>query len=873
MNMEKIKLFLEKNMKYALGTFYVFALGVFLFLVFYWVIDKETFYFLEENIHIATNTSYAIDVIGKSTEKTAEDLEWVSSDENIVTVDEEGNIKALKQGIVTISAKSKLGLIKRSIRVSASDFIIYSIVFENDRMVINQNEEITLNPLLNGEKNIRSTLRWTSSNPLVAEVSSDGTVKGKHEGSAYITAIDEYSGHSAKVRVDVSGEIKVEVEDHGTVTDEGDNYESEDHISDVNVISLSISTSSLSLKTGQESQLKVSIHPSNATNKEIVWKSTDETVATVDSHGKVYAKGEGECIIYATSMDGSKSTFANIVVEDKVVDIVDISFSVSHYNMKVGEKATLIPRIKPQNATNQKLKWTSSNPAIATVDSNGIVTAKSTGVVQVIAESTNNKKATMKITIEQASSKTVYMNSIDLHYPYSQLELGTTVQLEPTYHPLNATNPNIIYKSSREDIIEISDTGNMTAKKPGFSIITASSQDGNASSTLLLFVYPTSVVAENIVFSTGAKQIALGEKYTISYSLIPTNANSNRIIWKSSNEDIATVDRFGNVIGKKLGTTTVTASLPNTENVASLQLVVVPRNKIIPLNKQGLNNYKRDIVLFEYQKNYSRAMQNFAIENIGTDKEVFYFSYPSLSNASASEVVSNATKSSLVRTVVQRIPKSSLYSKKAEANRYMFLNNTGHGQSFEIANGELWLNGNGYISESGGYYWGYYKSLIRTSFKSNTPTSGFQEIQNITITSSDGASYGNPEVGIDEVNDMIAIRSGNRVFIYQFSSLKSGKQALLYQFNLSDKIDGKYYDRQGHDISNGYYYQYRGEYGTALYIEAYNMLGELKYVRKVPVTLKEAEAEGLKIYNDKVYIGVTYESNKNGRYNNIYYFE
>lgn len=863
---------IDKYMKYFLSTFYVFALGVLVFLVFYWIVDRETFYFLDNNIHIATNTSYAIDVVGKSTEKSPEDLIWTSSNPDIISIDDRGNIKALKQGIVTIRAKSKLGLVKRSIRVSASDFIIYSIVFGNDRMVINQNEEVTLSPILNGSKDIRSSLTWSSSNPSIATVDSSGVVKGNKEGSTYIIAKDEYSEHSAKVRIDVTGEVKVEVADHDQINDSRDNYESESHETDVNVESINMNLSSLSLKIGQSSMLTVSIQPNNATNKKIIWKSTDEQVATVDSSGKVVAVGEGDCIIYATSVDGDKSAFSTVHVQKSSIPIVSVSFSNSQYTMHVGEKFTLIPQIKPTNATSQKLTWKSSNEKIATVDSNGIVHAKSVGIVEMMATTENNKKAKTRIVVKEAPLKNIYMESIDFNFSLTQLELGNSYQLAPSYQPKNVTNSNILYKSSMENVISISKDGKMVAKNPGFSVITAISQDGNVSNSILLFVMPSRVIAESIVLEGGAKQIKIGEKSTISYSLIPVNANSKKIEWISSNEAVASVDKSGKVVGLKSGTTTITAYIPNTGIKASMRLAVVPSNEVIPLKQQKLTIYKRDIILLEYQKNYSRAMQNFAIENIGTSKETFYFAYPGLSNASSKKKISNATKSSLVRTIVRKIPSSKLFSKKAENNSYMFLNGTGHAQSFDVVDGEMWLNGDGYIAESDGIYWGYYRSLIRTNFKTNKPNAKPNSIQSIKFSDSNGANYGNPEVGIDEQNDMIAIRSGSRVFIYQFSELKKGKHVLLYQFTMSNSINGKYYNRQGHDIANGYYYQYRGSYGTALYIEVYNMLGELKYVRKVPVTLKEAEAEGLKIYNNKIYIGVTYNSSKNGRYNNIYYF-
>ena len=228
---------------------------------------------------------------------------------------------------------------------------------------------------------------------------------------------------------------------------------------------------------------------------------------------------------------------------------------------------------------------------------------------------------------------------------------------------------------------------------------------------------------------------------------------------------------------------TITATIPNTNIKTSMQVAVVPKDKVIPLNKQSLIVYQKDIVLLEYKKNYSRAMQNFAIDSQGTQKEILYFAYPAISNSTQ---LTDSIKSSLVRTVVQRIPKANLSSKHGEGNSYMFLNNTGHAQSFAMEQGEMWLNGDGYIAESDGAYWGYYRSLIRADFKANTPTSTFQEKQNFHFTSADGSTRGNPEVGIDGENDMIAIRSGSKVYIYQFSALKKGKYVLLYLFYLQE---------------------------------------------------------------------------------------
>ena len=86
--------------------------------------------------------------------------------------------------------------------------------------------------------------------------------------------------------------------------------------------------------------------------------------------------------------------------------------------------------------------------------------------------------------------------------------------------------------------------------------------------------------------------------------------------------------------------------------------------------------------------------------------------------------------------------------------------------------------------------------------------------------------------------------------------------------------DGTSASRQGHAVANGYYYQYRGYVGTKLYIEVYNYIGELQYTYIFNPKLTNQEAEGLKIYNNHVYIGITASCPKcSGRVNNIYYFK
>ena len=138
-----------------------------------------------------------------------------------------------------------------------------------------------------------------------------------------------------------------------------------------------------------------------------------------------------------------------------------------------------------------------------------------------------------------------------------------------------------------------------------------------------------------------------------------------------------------------------------------------------------------------------------------------------------------------------------------------------------------------------------------------------------------GNIYTNPEISFDWENNLVAIRSSTRVLIYKANDFVNGKLVLLYTFVMQAKsMDGTNYSRQGNAIKDGYYYQYRGFGGTKMYIEVYNYIGQLQYVYTFDPKLKDQEAEGLKIYDNTLYVGITNSCNGcNGKVNSIYYFK
>ena len=175
----------------------------------------------------------------------------------------------------------------------------------------------------------------------------------------------------------------------------------------VDVEKVSLNKSATTLTEGESETLTATITPSNATgDKTVKWSSSNEAVAAVDSNGKVTAKKAGTAVITATSSNG-KTAGCTVTVKQKEIAITGISLNKSTTSLTEGESETLTATITPSNATGDKtVKWSSSNGAVAAVDSNGKVTAKKAGTAVITATSSNGKTAGCTVTVKQKDTYT-----------------------------------------------------------------------------------------------------------------------------------------------------------------------------------------------------------------------------------------------------------------------------------------------------------------------------------------------------------------------------------------------------------------------------------------------------------------------------------
>lgn len=206
-----------------------------------------------------------------------------------------------------------------------------------------------------------TNVAFKSLNEKVAIVDANGVVTGVSEGNADIVITTEEGGFEAKCTVRVDGIDARGIERVGDKT--------------------------VTMGLNQTRQLQVKITPSDTTNKNVQWTSSNNSVATVDSNGVVISKNSGSTIITATTHNGLKTEFF-IEVETPVTNI---TLNSNEINLNPGGTFKLDATVNPSNASNKNIKWISANESIATVDQSGNVTADVAGTTYISAVSADGK--------------------------------------------------------------------------------------------------------------------------------------------------------------------------------------------------------------------------------------------------------------------------------------------------------------------------------------------------------------------------------------------------------------------------------------------------------------------------------------------------
>lgn len=226
----------------------------------------------------------------------------------------------------------------------------------------------------------------------------------------------------------------------------------------------------VTLGVGETATLKATIEPEEATNKNVTWSSSDDTTVTVED-GVVTGKKVGTATITAETSNGLKAT-AEVIVKE--IAVTKVTLSETTATMTIGGELELTATIEPKNATDQRLTWSSSDTGVATVDSNGKVTAKAAGPATITATAASGITAACEITV---SDEVIEVTAVTLDKNEATVKVGKSLQLTATIEPSGATDQRLEWTSSRSDIAIVTD-GRVTGVAPGETTITAKTANG-----------------------------------------------------------------------------------------------------------------------------------------------------------------------------------------------------------------------------------------------------------------------------------------------------------------------------------------------------------------------------------------------------------
>ena len=182
------------------------------------------------------------------------------------------------------------------------------------------------------------------------------------------------------------------------------------------VTGVQLNKNAVTLAEGTTEQLVATVKPEGANNKNVNWTSSNSSVATVLG-GVVTAVKEGTTTITVTTVDGNYVASCNItVIMGVVVPVTSIKLNKTTMEVQEGDKTNLEVIISPPNASNKNIKWISSNPSIATVDDNGIITAIKTGIVTIEARSEDGNRVascTVSVVVKTNTDDDIYKSNLE----------------------------------------------------------------------------------------------------------------------------------------------------------------------------------------------------------------------------------------------------------------------------------------------------------------------------------------------------------------------------------------------------------------------------------------------------------------------------
>ena len=533
--------------------------------------EIESISFDQDTVSIKKGDTLELVVIIEPTELSDSELIWESSNEEIVKVDKNGVITGVGLGTATITVSSLNG--KKAtcqVEVVKNSVPIDSIKLKPNSLTMKTGSSTQIKATIKPNNATNQTLIWTSSDPSIATVNSQGVIKAIKSGTVTITA------KTKDGKIIATSTIKVES-------------------APKQIESLSFAQNNVSVKKGDTLGLVVTVKPTELSSSSLTWKSSDTSIVTVDENGVIKGIKEGTATITVKSANGKKAT-CTVTVTTEDIAVEEIELTPEETEINSGSQTQIAAVVKPENATNRELVWESSDPSIATVDSNGIVKGLKAGTVTITAKTKDGKvvaKTTLKIKVAPTPTP-MQIESLSFTQNNVSIKKDDTLGLTVTVVPSELSTSPLTWTSSDTNIVKVDSNGVITGVGLGTATITVTSSNGKKA-TCTVEVVANTIPVENIELTPSSMTLNVGEEVQIVATIEPANATDHELVWTSSDSNVATVDSNGKVHGINAGTATITAKTKDGKVVATSTVTIeVPATPTPTPTPEGFQVYDQN---------------------------------------------------------------------------------------------------------------------------------------------------------------------------------------------------------------------------------------------------------------------------------------
>ncbi len=538
------------------------------------------------NLGVKRGKEYQYDYQVYPENTTSKNVIYESSDPTIADVNPyTGYVTPLKEGTVSIIVKSKDSdaVVENStLTVTKNKVPVESIQLSNERIVFDlggstksQLIKTTLEPYNATNQN----LEFYSSDENVAIVDPTGRVFPVGFGMATITVRTGDSDAIAKCEVIVTDTKNKLVY-----------FTAPDGKKLVFPYSIELEYNYLKLRYGESRKVGFTLLPPDVTEDVVTWFSSDPNVATV-KEGLVQAVAIGQATVTARTVNDLIATLI-VDVTDEEIEPTKVELDQDVESLNVGDGKVLTPKYDDE-ATVSNTVWSSSDPSVVSVDSEGNITATGEGEAYITAQIGNGETATKKVSVSE-TPVTTYLTPV-----YSEMTLAVgeseTLQIEA-----NTTDTKYIYKSNNENVVTVNERGLIYAVAPGVAKITVSTVNGLSTEVT---INVESIDVAKITIVAPSQNISVGDSVDLGLKIYPENATNKNVVWTSSDKSVLTVDN-GDVKALAAGSATVTAKIGDLSNSFTFNVT-----------RQSANSTSNKTVKTVANKSSKKSVKRLADEN------------------------------------------------------------------------------------------------------------------------------------------------------------------------------------------------------------------------------------------------------------------